>query len=217
MSDHERLLAAGTAVICDVFDELGHRPPALATDLAPIGHNPGFVGPAYTIEGRSEDYTGGDRRKLAAIDELPAGAVPVWAGTDIRGVCCFGDLLATSMRARGVAGVVVDGGVRDAAFLAELDLPILARFRTPAQAIGRWRVTRVQEPVQVPGAIDDHVTVAPDDVIVADADGVVAIPAGLLDEVSPRAIEWAAGEGPARDDIAAGMPLLDAIERYGHL
>jgi 4-hydroxy-4-methyl-2-oxoglutarate aldolase len=217
VSNLDDLLEAGTAVIADVFDELGRRPPALANDLVAVGDNPGFAGPAFTVAGRSEEYEGADRPKLAAIDAMPAGSVAVWAGTDIRGVCCFGDLLASSMRARGVTGVVVDGGIRDAAFLERLDLPILARYRTPAQAIGRWRVTAVDEPISLRGAIDDHVTVAPGDVVVADADGAIVVPADLVDEVAQRAVEWARNEGPAREEIAGGLPLLEAIERYGHL
>ncbi len=217
MSTLDDLLEAGTAVIADVFDDLGRRPPVLANDLAPVGDNPGFAGPAYTIAGRSEAYEGGDRPKLAAIDAMPAGRVAVWGGGDIRGVCCFGDLLASSMRARGVTGVVVDGGVRDAAFLEGLDLPILARYRTPAQAIGRWRVTAVEEPVTVRGAIDDEVTIVPGDTVVADADGIIVVPAELVADVASRAIEWARSEGPARDAIADGLPLIEAIERYGHL
>src|SRR3569833_3010733 len=99
------MLAAGAAVISDVFDSLGLRPPVLDTALFPtrgVGHS--FAGPAYTITGESREWTtGGAREKLAAIDAMPPGGVPVWAGTDIRGVCCFGDLLASSMQARGCA------------------------------------------------------------------------------------------------------------------
>src|SRR5690606_6956330 len=147
-------MEAGTCVIADVFDELGTTPPVLATDLFPVtGPGTAFAGPAYTVAGESHRWSGsGDRRKLTAIDAMPAGAVAVWAGQDIAGVCCFGDLLSEAMKARGIAGVVVDGGIRDSAFLRELGLPMLARYRTPAQSIGRWRVTQVQEPVRVRGA-----------------------------------------------------------------
>lgn len=89
---------------------------------------------------------------------MEPACVPVWAGNDIRGVCCFGDLLRGAMLARGCAGVVVDGGVRDVAYLRHIDLPIMARYRTPAQAIGRWRVTDRQVPIKVRGALEDPVT-----------------------------------------------------------
>lgn len=213
----QALRDAGTAVVSDVFDDLGRRPPVLHHAITPLRSGIAFAGPAYTIAGRSEDFDGGDRPKLRAIDEMPDGCVAVWAGTDIRGVCCFGDLLATSMQARGVAGVVVDGGVRDASFLSGMDLPVLARFRTPAQGIGRWKVTAVQEPVRLRGGIDDEVLVSPGDVVVGDDDGIVVVPTDLVDEVAARAAAWAEGEDEARDAIADGLPLLAALERFGHL
>lgn len=208
---------AGTSVIADVLDERGLRPGVFHDDVLPLRKGVAFAGPAATIAGASEDYSGGDRRKLAAIDALTPGSVAVWAGGDIRGVCCFGDLLATSMQARGVAGVVVDGGVRDAAFLSGMDLPILARYVSPAQGIGRWRVTSVDGPVRVRGAIDDWVTVTPGDWIVADVDGALVVPQALAADVAEQTADWAGREGEARSAIAAGMPLLEALDRFGHL
>lgn len=217
---HEALLRAGTAVISDVFDALGLAPPVLDTALFAVGGaGTAFAGPAYTIAGESARWSdgGGDRAKLAAIDAMPPGVVPVWAGSDIRGVCCFGDLLSAAMQARECAGVVVDGGVRDLAFLRSLRLPILARYRTPAQAIGRWRVTARQAPVKVRGALDEWVTVEPGDTVVADDDGVIVVAAGMLASVVSRAAEWSRGESAARDEIRKGLPLLEALKRYGHL
>lgn len=211
------LREAGTAVVSDVFDELGRRPAVLHEGIRPLGGRVSFAGPAYTVAGHSEEFDGGDRTKLQAIDEMPAGCVAVWSGGDIRGVCCFGDLLATSMQARGVAGVVVDGGVRDSAFLADLELPIYARYRTPAQGLGRWRVTEVQEPVELAGAIEDRVRIEPGDIVVADDDGIVVIASELVDDVAERAAAWASGEEEAREEIGRGLPLLTALERYGHL
>lgn len=215
----QTLLQAGTAVVSDVFDSLKLRPPVLDTSLSPIkGPGHAFAGPAYTITGRSEEWTtGGDREKLAAIDAMPPGVVPVWAGTDIRGVCCFGDLLASSMQARGCAGVIVDGGVRDTAYLRTLHTPVMARFRTPAQGVHRWKVTAAQIPVHVRGAIDDWVTVAPGDIILADDDGAIAVPHHLLEEISRRVTEWSSTESIARQEILKGLPLLAALEKYGHL
>jgi regulator of RNase E activity RraA len=215
----ETLTDAGTAVISDVFDSLGLRPPVLDTSLFPVkGPGHPFAGSAYTIAGESREWaSGGDREKLAAIDAMPPGVVAVWAGGDIRGVCCFGDLLGSSMQARGCAGVVVDGGVRDTAYLRTLRLPVMARFRTPAQGIRRWKVTAAQTPVQVRGAIDDWVTVAPGDTVVADDDGAIVVPQAMLEDVTLRVGEWSSTESVARQEILQGMRLLDALEKFGHL
>jgi 4-hydroxy-4-methyl-2-oxoglutarate aldolase len=212
------LLQAGTAVISDVFDSIGIAPPVLETELFAVkGFGHGFAGPAYTIAGESQKWIGGDREKLAAIDAMPADAIAVWAGGNIQGVCCFGDLLASSMQARGCAGAVVDGGVRDIAYLRTLSTPIVARYHTPAQGIGRWRVVGRQIPVRMKGAVEAWVTIEPGDLVVADDDGVIAIPQALLTKIVPRVEEWSQGESSAREDVLRGMPLLTALEKYGHL
>lgn len=215
----QAFLRVGTAVIADIFDSLGRVPPVLTTDLFPVP-SPGvtFVGPAYTVTGESKRWPGGgDRAKLAAIDAMPPGVVPVWAGADIRGVCCFGDLLAEAMKARGCAGAVVDGGVRDLLYLESLRLPLMVRYRTPAQAIGRWRVTGSQVPVRVRGALEDWVTVEPGDLVVADRDGVIVVPASVVTTVAPQALRWADKDSRAREEIRQGGSLLKALDTYGHL
>jgi len=213
----EILLNGGTAVIADIFDTRGQTPPVLNTEMFPIG-GARFAGRAYTIGGESHRSPAqGDRAKLAAIDAMPPGVVPVWAGHNINGVCCFGDLLATAMQARGCAGVVIDGGVRDVVYLQELGLPMWVRYRTPAQAIGRWRVVSRQEPVKVRGALKKWITVHPDDIVVADEDGVIIVPIGLGPEIAAKVQDWAATETGAREEIRHGLPLLVALEKYGHL
>ena len=156
---YESLKAAGTAVISDVFDSLSLVPPALDNGLRPIGSSVSFVGPAYTIAGESIIYKGGDHAKLAAIDGMPAGVVSIWSTLDAKGICCFGDLLASAMRARGCIAAVVDGGVRDTSFLQGCGMPVVARYQTPAQGIGRWRVTASQTAVRVRGALEEWLTV----------------------------------------------------------
>ena len=113
----DTLLQAGTAVISDVFDAMDILPPILDNSLFPIpGPGARFIGPAYTITGESHRWSGGgDRAKLAAIDAMEPGVVPVWAGNNIQGVCCLGDLLSEAMKARaltpsGIFGTGASGG-----------------------------------------------------------------------------------------------------------
>src|ERR1700723_3776620 len=211
------LTSAGTAVISDVFDSLHLLPPVFDNSLHPIGVSRAFAGPAYTITGESVAFEGGDRAKLAAIDNMPAGVVALWSSMGAKGVCCFGDLLASAMRARGCIAAVVDGGVRDTSFLEGFEMPVVARYQTPAQGIGRWRVMASQVPVRVRGALQEWISVAPGDIVVGDADGFIAIPQQLVQEVTEKVIEWSRSESGARDEIIAGLPLLDALAKYGHL
>jgi 4-hydroxy-4-methyl-2-oxoglutarate aldolase len=216
-NNFEALISAGTAVISDVFDSLGRSPLVLDNGLRPIGASSTFAGPAYTITGESISFQGGDRAKLAAIDNMPAGVVALWSSMDAKGVCCFGDLLASAMRVRGCAAAVVDGGVRDKSFLESCGMPVFARYQTPAQGIGRWRVTASQVAVSVRGALQDWITVEPGDIVVGDADGLIVIPQPVLQEVTARVIEWSRSESGARQEIMAGLPLLAALAKYGHL
>lgn len=140
------------------------------------------AGTAYTISGCMQPGPWrSDREKLAAIDAMTPGVVAVFAGN-------------------GIAGVVVDGGIRDLGFIRSLDLPVMVRYRTPAQAIGRWKVTAVQEPVKVRGALQEWVTVNPGDAMVAEL-----------------AASWESKDQAARADIQQGMRLLDALDKHGAL
>ena len=211
------LQAAGTAAIADIFDQLGIRPPVFDTRLFPVVEGSVFAGPAYTVTGKNATYVGGDRMKLEAIDGMTQGAVAVWAGHDAEGACCFGDLLASAMCARGVAAAVVDGGVRDVRFLRGCGMPVVTRYRTPAQGVGRWKVTSYQAPVEMRGALSEWLTVVPGDLIVGDSDGVIAIPADLVPTVAAAAAELARTESSARQEISQGMPLLTTLTKYGRL
>jgi 4-hydroxy-4-methyl-2-oxoglutarate aldolase len=217
MNDLEILKAAGTAVIADVFDSLGMLPPVLDNQLTNVSSPVVYAGPAYTITGETQTFTGGDRAKLEAIDRMTAGIVAVWASNDAKGVCCFGDLLASAMKARGCAAAVVDGGVRDTSFLSTLGMPVISRYRTPAQGIGRWKVSASQIPVRVHGALTEWLTVTPGDTIVGDSDGVIIVPKALLQDVLAKVALWAESDTSAREEILKGLPLLNALAKYGHL
>jgi len=213
----QKLVEAGTSVIADVFDQMGKLPLVLDNNLFPLvgATEARFAGPAYTITGEYHAWKkGADLDKNAAIDQMTAGVVALWAGNDVTGLCLFGDHLAGVMKARGCRGIVVDGGIRDIVGLRKLDLPIFARYRSPAQSIYRWHVTGYQVTVQVRGAIEDKVTVNPGDIIVADVDGVVLIPQDLLDDFADRASALAEIELRAGEDILQGMSLSETDEKY---
>ena len=211
------LQSAGTAVIADIFDQLSIQPRVLDPRLFPLIEGSVFAGTAYTVAGHNAVYTGSDLMKLEAIDGMTPGVVAVWAGNDADGVCCFGDLLATAMQARGVVAAVVDGGVRDVHLLRSFGMPIVTRYRTPAQGVGRWKVTSYQSPVEMRGALTKWLTVTPGDLIVGDTDGVIAVPAELASKVAVAAAELSRTEGSARQEISQGMPLLTALAKYGSL
>lgn len=218
MSITERLEQLDTAIVCDVNDEKGWPAPALdpAIKLQTDTTGP-IVGFAYTIEGQWTHAKGPDRTKLKVVDEVPEGSVAVWSGTNARGICLFGDLLAGKMAANGCRGAIVDGGFRDRQAISESGFSVYARYSSPVQAVGRWRVTRSEEPVILPGALGNLVTVHPGDWILADADGIVVIAKDKVEETLDRAEEIRADEAEARKLGQQGMSTEEMLDRFGHV
>ncbi|MDX6688093.1 MAG: 4-hydroxy-4-methyl-2-oxoglutarate aldolase [Baekduia sp.] len=214
-----RFLTVDTSNVADVLDSLDLPDQGLAPSFAPFPAGAGkLAGWAFTIRGQMAPYElgGGDADKMRACAELSPGSVSVWSGGG-EGVCFFGELIAIGMRERGSVGALVDGGVRDVTWLARLDYPVYARYRTPIQSIGRWKVTGWDVPVSLPGATTRTVSVHPGDFILADEDGAIVIPAGVVEDVVERAEAMGLHEQKVRSALAEGLPLADALQRFGHV
>lgn len=218
-SIRERFLAVDTSNAADVLDSLGLPDQGLSPEFAPYPASAGrLAGWAFTIRGQMAPYDreGGDPEKMAACAELTSDSVAVWAGEG-EGVCFFGELIAIGMRERGAVGALVDGGVRDLAWLERLGFPVYARYRTPIQSIGRWKVTGYGTPVSLPGATARQVSVEPGDFVLADEDGALVIPAAVAEQVLEQAEAMGAKEASIRGDLASGLSLSDALAKYGHV
>lgn len=213
-----RYLKVNTAIVCDVYDEFGWQQSALANTVTRKTSERGRVaGWAYPIEGRMMEYEGADAFKLEIIDALPAGSVPVWSGTDAKGICLFGDLIAATMQRRGCTGAVVDGGFRDVEAISETGFVVFARYVSPVQSVGRWRVTSHGEPVSLAGADGQAVAVANGDFVLGDEDGVVIIQEARVLKVLARAEEILQQEEEARKLSESGMTAKEMLEKYGHV
>lgn len=215
----KRFLAVDASNVADVLDQLGLPDQGLHPGFVPIPAGAGkLAGWAFTIRGQMAPYQrdAGDPDKMAACAELSQDTVSVWSGGG-EGVCFFGELIAIGMKERGCVGALVDGGVRDVSWLKDLDFPVFARYRTPVQSIGRWKVTGSGTPVSMPGATTVRVSVAPGDFILADDDGAIAIPAAVVVQTLERAEAIGAEEKRIRADVTAGLSLADALTKYGHV
>lgn len=213
-----RFLAVDTSNVADVLDVMGWPDQGLAADFMPYPATAGrLAGWAYTIRGQMTPYPlGGDADKMAACQGLSPGEVSVWSG-DGDGICYFGELIAIGMKERGSTGALVDGGIRDVRWLGHHGFPVYARYRTPVQSIGRWKVNAWQVPVFLRGATVERVRIEPGDFILADEDGALAIPAAIVPQVLAESEALTATEIRIREELSNGLTLAQALERYGHV
>jgi 4-hydroxy-4-methyl-2-oxoglutarate aldolase len=209
-----------TTVLCDSLRDLDVPDSVLSPSIGPVtASSVRTAGWAFTVVGGPPlaGQSGPDLRKAAAVDAMSADDVAVWAGGDIEDVCLFGDLFALAMQQRGVRAAVVDGGIRDSDDIDLTGFPLFARYRTPKASTGFWRVYDVAVDARVRGTSGATVVVAPGDLIVADADGVIRAPRAVVTQLLDRAEARLVQEVEVRARIEAGESLESLMRDYGRI
>jgi len=209
-----------TTLFADVMADHGHVSQVLSSRVQALALDvPRTAGRAFTVRGdfMTPDDQGPDLVKAAAIDQMGPGTVAVWAGGDIGDVCLFGDLLSAAMRVRGVRAAVVDGGYRDVEDIDLKTFPVFARYRTPRASTGVWRARAAGEAVTVRGTLGGTVTVQPGDVVVADVNGVVVVPADVAEVIVSACEAHQAKEQAIRDRIEAGESVEALLREFGRI
>ena len=197
-----RRLAArvDTTALCDVAKDLRVMSPALRCR----SRNPLLCGPAVTVRCR-DDFFG----VIQAIERAAPGDVVVVDGGG-RETALAGELFARAAIAKGLAGIIVDGGYRDLRFVASCELPVYSRHITPMAGTAA-RLARVNEPISCGG-----VHVNPADIVVADHDGTVVLdPATAIDHLTAAANVMAT-EARVTQRLAEGAALGDCLDITGH-
>jgi regulator of RNase E activity RraA len=138
----------------------------------------------------------------AAIEAMPAGAIAVVDAMGTTDAGIFGDILCARMAKRGVAALITDGVVRDLAGVLATGLPVWCRGTAAPASVNGLTFVGWQEPIGCGG-----VAVMPNDVIVADGDGAVVIPAELVGDVVAAAVEQERLEGWIMGEVESGVPL----------
>ncbi|MFO1397168.1 MAG: RraA family protein [Burkholderiales bacterium] len=202
-----------TAVLSDVLDDLGCRQQAMPPAIRPLDDalvmagfaRTGLYREVYRVTPDENPY----ELEMALIDSLHRDEIAVFACGGSRRIAPWGELLTTASRARGAAGCITDGFVRDIRQIRALQFPVFHGGIAPLDSKGRGMVAEIDIPVECAG-----VAIAPGDLVVGDADGVVVVPQAVEAEAVRRAFAKVTSEDRTREELAAGAKLADVFAKY---
>ena len=202
------------ASVADAMEQLYGQRAYMSHEMRPLFTSK-FAGPAVTVLMKLEEHKEGapaSQGMLDAIDAAPAGSVYVMVlpdGVDYAGI---GGLMATAMKFRGLAGAVVDASIRDTPQIKRLQFPVFSRGIAPSTTINHYRFAGANVPVTCAG-----VRVNPNDIIVADEDGVVVVPRARAAEVLKKAQQLDDTEHQMIPFIEKFRSIRQAVEKFGRI
>jgi 4-hydroxy-4-methyl-2-oxoglutarate aldolase len=206
-----------TPVLSDVLDSFGLMRQALRPFVRPLDEALVLFGRVRTGRYQIASIATPGRNPYALemdlIDDLKPGEVPVLAcGGPTHWIAPWGELLSTAALARGAAGCVTDGLVRDVARIRAMHFPVFAGGIGPLDTKGRAEMVAMDAVVEIAG-----VRVSPGDWVMGDVDGVVFIPADNADAVFRAALNKIEAEDTTREELKAGDSLHAVYARHGVL
>lgn len=203
------LSTVSTATITTILLKKGLRNVWMRGPRPLLPGQPRLIGRAFTlrfIPAREDLATpeswSSPRSTRAAIEAMPPGCIAVVDAMGITDAGIFGDILCARMQKRGITALVTDGVVRDLSGVLGTGLPVWCRGAAAPPSVAGLTFVNWQEPIGCGG-----VAVFPDDIIVADGDGAVVIPAALLNDVLTAGPEQERLESWIMDEVAKDVPL----------
>lgn len=204
-----RLHELGASVAADVLCDIGEPERAAAPGLRPVNPSHRVTGRVRTAKFAPVDGEDGDARALGQlIDSTQPGDVLVLAAAAGGGTSCavWGEVCSVAAESRGAAGVIIDGYLRDELAISGMSLPAIARGTVARDLRGVTMVSDVNVPVDVAG-----VRVSPGDLVVADVDGVVFVPADRVGDVIDQGEQQCRAEADMLAALRRGASFADLL------
>jgi regulator of RNase E activity RraA len=202
------------ASVADAMEQLYGKKAYMTHDMRPLLQTK-FAGRATTVLLKKEEHHDGAKAQqgmLDAIDEAKPGSVYVMVLKDGLDYAGIGGLMSTAMKVRGLAGAVVDGGLRDTPQITKLQFPVFSRGIVPSTTVNHYRFVGKDVPVTCAGVL-----VRPNDIIVADMDGVVVVPAEKAQDVLKKAQDLDQSEHSMYPFIEKYKSIREAVAKFGRL
>ncbi|MGB2994088.1 MAG: RraA family protein [Paenisporosarcina sp.] len=203
-----------TASVSDAVDQIVGKRGFMDYEVKPQINNRRIAGPAVTVKEVHTEEKLPPAHALEAIDESAAGSIIVIGleGSS-KDVAVWGGLMTAGSIANELEGAILDAGVRDITEIKrDFDFPVFARSVSPATTVGRYKTEALNVPIECGG-----ITVNPGDLIVADPDGVVVVPAHAVMEVLEVAQEIEVREAEQAKLILSEKSLRKGIERFNRI
>jgi len=202
------------ASVSDALEQITGKRMYMSHRMQPI-FTAKFAGFARTVQLKKDEgnkdpeaLTG----MLEAIDQGSSDSVYVMVVEDGEDIAGMGGLMGTAMAARGYAGAVIDGGVRDVAYLRKIGFPVFATGIVPSTSVHHYRFAGAQIPLLCNG-----VPVNPGDVVVADSDGVAVVPKGQAEAVLAAAQQMDYKEHSMYAVIEQLKSIVQAVKKFGRI
>ena len=217
LSDHDLIAEyrhVEVASVSDALEQITGKKMYMSHRMQPIFTSK-FAGYARTVQLKKDEGNKDPEAlsgMLQAIDEGSADSVYVMVVEDGEDIAGMGGLMGTAMAARGYSGAVIDGGVRDVAYLRKIGFPVFATGIVPSTSVHHYRFAGAQIPLVCNG-----VSVNPGDIVVADSDGVAVVPRAQAQAVLTLAQQMDYKEHAMYPVIEQLKSIVQAVKKFGRL
>jgi regulator of RNase E activity RraA len=202
------------ASVSDALEQITHKRMYMTHRMQPI-FTAKFAGYARTVQLKKDEGNNDPAAltgMLEAIDKGSTDSVYLMVVEDGEDIAGMGGLMGTAMSVRGYAGAVIDGGVRDVAYLRKIGFPVFATGIVPSTSVHHYRFAGAQIPVTCNG-----VPVNPGDIVVADSDGVAVVPKSNAEAVLALAQQMDYKEHSMYSLIEQFKSIVQAVNKVGRL